>query len=149
MLDYKINDHLQRLVRCFNGLKNIRKRPKSEFLVIDFLQASSERYLKLAIESCMNIGNSIILLEQFNKKIPTSRTNADIFIVLSKIGVIDEHFSFELIRMIELYNRLEHIYWNINKEEMYNIIQTNLGNFKKFIECVIQYYNKKYKVHCA
>lgn len=51
--------------------------------------------------------------------------------------------------MIELYNRLEHIYWNINKEEMYNIIQTNLGNFKKFIECVIQYYNKKYKVHCA
>lgn len=71
MLDYKINDHLQRLVRCFKGLKNIRKRPKSEFLVIDFLQASSERYLKLAIESCMNIGNSIILLEQFNKKIPT------------------------------------------------------------------------------
>jgi hypothetical protein len=49
MLDSRIKDHLQRLVRYFNGLKNIRKRPKSEFLVIDILQASAKRYLKLAI----------------------------------------------------------------------------------------------------
>ena len=45
--------------------------------------------------------------------------------------------------MAKFRNRLVHIYWDIDKEEMYNIIQTNLGDFEKFIKCVIQYYNKK------
>jgi uncharacterized protein YutE (UPF0331/DUF86 family) len=91
----------------------------------------------------MNTGNSIISLEQFNQKISTHRTNVDILIILSKIEVIDEHFSFELIRMTEFYNRLEHIYWDIDKEELYSILGRSVVDIKKFIECVIQYYNKK------
>jgi len=152
MLENKINVHLQKLVRYLNGLKNIRKRSKSEFLLIDILQASAKRYLKLAIESCLNTGNSIISLEQFNykirPKIPIPRTNTSIFIILSKIGVIDEHFSFELIRMIEFYNRLEHIYWDIDKEKLYSILGRSVVDIEKFIKCIIQYYNGKYKDNC-
>ena len=143
MLDSRIKDHLQRLVKYLNALKDIKKHSKEEFLENGILEASSERYLQLSIESCLNIGNRIISLEQFDKEISAPETYADIFRILEKIGVIENEFSDKLVKMAKFRNRLVHIYWDIDKEEMYNIIQTNLGDFEKFIECVIQYYNKK------
>ena len=143
MLDSRIKDHLQRLVKYLNALKDIKKHSKEEFLENGILEASSERYLQLSIESCLNIGNRIISLEQFDKEISAPETYADIFRILAKIGVIENEFSDKLVKMAKFRNRLVHIYWDIDKEEMYNIIQTNLGDFEKFIECVIQYYNKK------
>jgi len=145
MLDSRIKDHLQRLVGYLNALKDIRKHSEKEFFDNDIFKASSERYLQLSIETCLNIGNRIISLDQFNKSISAPESYADIFRNLEKVGVIQKDFSEKLVRLVKFRNRLVHIYWNIDNDEIYNIIQTDLGDFEKFMKCVVDYYNNKIK----
>lgn len=140
-MDSRVNDNLQRLNRYLLQLKNLADINKDDFIENDLYIASAERYLHLAIESCLNIGNRILSLEQFNKTIRAPESYADIFRELAKIEIISVEFSEELIRMAKYRNRLVHIYWEIQSDEIYEILQTRLGDFEKFMESIWKYYN--------
>ena len=142
-MDSRINDHLQRLNRYLHQLKKIADTNKKEFTENVLYIASAERYLHLAIESCLNIGNRILSLEQFHKAVRAPESYADIFRELAKIDVISFEFSEELILMAKYRNRLVHIYWEIQPEEIYEILQTRLGDFEKLIESVWHYYKNR------
>lgn len=142
-MDNRINDHLQRLNRYLHQLKNLADTDKKDFIENVLYIASAERYLHLAIESCLNIGNRILSLEQFNKAIRAPESYADIFKELAKIDVISSEFSEELILMAKYRNRLVHIYWEIKPEEIYEILQTRLVDFEKLMDSVLQYYKER------
>ena len=55
-MDERITEHLQRLNKYFLMLKEAQKIPLEEFIKDEVIRASSERFLQLAIESCLNIG---------------------------------------------------------------------------------------------
>ncbi|MGB2930168.1 MAG: hypothetical protein WBB70_14795 [Desulfobacterales bacterium] len=54
-MDDRIKEHLKRLNKYYLRLSDTRKLEKEIFIQEDLYQASSERYLQMAIESCLNI----------------------------------------------------------------------------------------------
>ena len=66
MKDERIEEHLQRLNGYLIRLKKYAGLDVTAFVNDDTIIAATERNLQLAIETCLNIGNRIISLEQFN-----------------------------------------------------------------------------------
>ncbi len=139
-MDKKIEDHLIRLNKYYLELKKLQNQDKAEFISNFILTNATERLLQLAIESCINIGNRILSLEQFSKPIKSPETYADIFIELNKIRVIDADFAENLKRMVKFRNRLVHIYWETDQNEIYDYLHNNIEDFPKFISKVLEYY---------
>jgi uncharacterized protein YutE (UPF0331/DUF86 family) len=138
-VDERIKEHLKHLNKYYLLLEDIRKKDYKDFEKDAILQGSSERFLQLAIESCLNIGNRLISLEQFNKPTDTPETYADIFVQLKNLGVIDRSFCDRLIKMAKFRNRLVHLYWEIDKKMIYEIIRDNLEDFKLFEKSVVKF----------
>jgi uncharacterized protein YutE (UPF0331/DUF86 family) len=142
MMDDSIKEHLKRLNKYYLTLLEIQKLEKETFMQEDIYQASSERYLQIAIESCLNIGNRLISIYQFKKPVDTPETYADIFICMKKLGVIDDDFGQRLVKMAKFRNRLVHLYWEIDAETLYQFINNDLEDFKLFEQNVVEYLNK-------
>ena len=138
-MDERIKEHLKLLNKYYLLLADIRKKPFKDFKKDAILQGSSERFLQLSIESCLNIGNRLISLEQFNKPTDTPETYADIFIQLRNIGVIDHSCCDRFVKMAKFRNRLVHLYWEIENKKIYEIIRDNLEDFKLFEQNVVKF----------
>lgn len=138
-MDDRIKEHLKHLNKYFLLLREIQKKNFEEFEKDAFIQGSAERFLQLAIESCLNVGNRLISLEQFNQPTDTPETYADIFIQLKILGVTDEDFTDRLVKMAKFRNRLVHLYWEIDKKKIYELIRDNLDDFKLFEKSVVKF----------
>jgi uncharacterized protein YutE (UPF0331/DUF86 family) len=145
-VDERIKEHLKHLNKYCLLLADIRKKPYKDFEKDAILQGSTERFLQLAIESCLNIGNRLIALEQFKKPTDTPETYADIFVQLKKIGVIDSDCCDRFVRMAKFRNRLVHLYWEIEIKKLYEIIQNSLEDFKLFEQKVVKFLKTSEKV---
>ncbi len=141
-MDERIKEHLKYLNKYYLLLLNAEKIKHDVFIQDDVLQASSERFLQLAIESCLNIGNRLISLYQFERPVKTPETYADIFKELKSLGVVDDEFADRLIKMARFRNRLVHLYWEIDKEAVYKFVQEDVEDFKSFQKSVVDYLNK-------
>jgi len=141
MIDEIVNEHLQRIVRYRNELEIISGKTKSEFIQDHLLVAATERLFQLAIESCINLANRILSLEQMKKPINPPETYADIFRELGKLDIVSSAFTEKLIRMTKFRNRLVHLYWEVDVEELYKYLKENLKDFQTFIDYIVKYYN--------
>ncbi len=139
MMDDRIKEHLQHLNKYYLQLLEMRKLNREIFIQDVVLQGAAERFLQLAIESCLNIGNRIISLQQFQKPLNPPQTYADIFVSLKDIGVIDQDLSDRLVTMARFRNRLVHLYLEINPEKIFEIVQNNLEDFKLFEKKIVDY----------
>lgn len=138
-MDERVIEHLKLLNKYCLLLAEIKKRNKDDFMKDQILQGSAERFLQLAIESCLNVGNRILSLYQFDKPTDTPETYADIFILLGTLGVIDKVFCDRLVKMAKFRNRLVHLYWEIEKDKLYEIIQDNLEDFTIFRQSILDF----------
>lgn len=134
IMDERIQEHLKLLNKYHLLLLDVKKVKLDEYLQDSMIQGSSERFLQLAIESCLNIGNRLISLYQSKKPLSTPETYADIFIQLEKLGAIDRDLSDRLVKMARFRNLLVHIYWEIDSERVYDVIQNDLDDFRLFPE---------------
>lgn len=140
-MDERIKEHLMHLNRYHLLLCDAQKIPYETFMESPIYQASSERFLQLAIESCLNIGNRLISIVQFERPINAPETYADIFKVMQEIGVVDAIFAARLIQMAKFRNRLVHMYWEIDREQLYQFLQENLEDFVLFRKHVMAFIN--------
>ncbi|MCX5846424.1 MAG: DUF86 domain-containing protein [Deltaproteobacteria bacterium] len=132
-------DRLSRVREYVKHLKELVKLSPKEF-VSDFKAVSSaERLLQISIEACLDVGNHIISRCGLERP----REYKDIFIILGKEGVLPYVFAEKLIPMVKFRNRLVHLYFEINKEELYNIIQTNLHDIEEFVQYIVNYIEEK------
>lgn len=141
-MDERIKEYLKILNRYYLLLLDAQKYEKAYFLDNPVICASTERFLHLAIESCINIGNRILSLYQFQIPVEMPQSYADIFREMKKIGIIDEKFCEKLIKMTKFRNRLVHLYWKIDNETTYKILQENIGDFKLFEKMVVNFLKK-------
>ena len=65
-MDERIKEHLKHLNRYYLLLLEAKKIPYEDFKNSPIHQGSTERFLHLAIESCLNVGNRLISLYQFS-----------------------------------------------------------------------------------
>jgi uncharacterized protein YutE (UPF0331/DUF86 family) len=141
-MDDRIKEHLKYLNKYHLLLLKAGKVTYQKFIDDPIYQGSTERFLQLSIESCINIGNRILAIYQFDKPISTPETYADIFREMARIGVFDDEFMQRLIKMAKLRNRLVHLYWAIDPETIYGFLQNNLNDFKVFQDYVVDFLNK-------
>jgi len=123
----KLQDYLEKLVE----LKNINK---NEF-ISDFRNSNSAKYLlQVSIESCLDIANHIIASEKFR----SPDDYADSFRVLNEQKIVPDSLIDRLIEMAKFRNRIVHIYWEVDEDLVYDIIQNYLSDFELFIQSILK-----------
>ncbi|MGB4301948.1 MAG: HepT-like ribonuclease domain-containing protein, partial [Acetomicrobium sp.] len=73
-MDIKLMNQIELLQEYISRLEKIRQKPIEEYLRDETLQAATERYLQIAIETCINIGNRLLSLHQFKGNFKAPKT---------------------------------------------------------------------------
>jgi uncharacterized protein YutE (UPF0331/DUF86 family) len=125
-----LNDYLRQL-------KDLKKQPIESFKQNTINRAATERLLQVCIETTLNIGNHIIATRGYRNP----KDYADIFKVLEEEKLISADFSDSLQQMARFRNRLVHVYWDIDIEVVYEILQSRLIDFEEFAKMVVREIN--------
>lgn len=124
----KVEKQLQMFDKYLGILKQFSHLSLVEFSGDPRNYGSAERFLQLAIETTLNIGNHIISTHNFE----APQDYSDIFNILGKHNILPNDFAGVLTNMARFRNRLVHVYWEVDTERVYNIIQTKLDDLESF-----------------
>ena len=116
-------------------LKSLSELPLTEFLDDPDKIGSSKYHFIVSIESCIDICSHIISRNGYR----APEDYGDTFIVISEVGAFDSEFAEELKNMAKFRNRLVHLYWEIDDRQLYDVLQSRLGDFKKFLDHIAQF----------
>ena len=127
-------DKIARLVsemrKAINRLKSIGTIDKESFLNDPDKVGSAKYNFVIAIESSIDICNHIISQNSYR----APEDYADTFQALGEQGTFDKDFIKDLKEMARFRNRLIHLYWEVNDEQVYEILQSRLEDFKTFLD---------------
>lgn len=126
----KLRKLVSELTDALRELEDLRNRENGEFLGNSHLVSSAKYNLLIAIEAAIDICNHVISRRRYR----TPEDYADTFKVMGEAGAFPEEFLKNLIEMARFRNRLVHLYWTVDKREIYKILQDNLSDFEKFLQ---------------
>jgi len=124
-----ILSRMREIERNIDKLTRYKNIPLKEFEMGENF-AIAEHYLRRALEAVFDIGTHIL------SRIPGKRlsTYKDIALSLGDEEIVPQDFAKEKLLKIAGYrNRLVHFYAEVSTEELYEIIQNNLGDFTEFL----------------
>ena len=127
-----ILENLRGYVQKLNRLASLKRK---EFLS-DFTKIESAKHLfQVSVECCIDVSNHIIASERFRPP----KTYAEAFEILGEQGIIANEFLPTLRQMVQFRNRLVHLYWEVDAEVIYDILQRNLEDFEIFTKQILKY----------
>lgn len=94
-----------------------------------------ERYLQLAIESCIDIAELIIS----DQRLPAPLTSKETIEILGREKIIDEDFSKRFSKAVGFRNILIHDYLRIDYKELLRNLKENLKDFDRFIKEILKF----------
>lgn len=100
---------------------------------------SAKYHFIVAVESAIDITNHVISQNGYR----TPEDYGDAFQVLGEHGVFTRDFVIVLKTMAKLRNRLTYLYWEVDDEQVYSILQERLGDFKTFLGCIAEFLGLK------
>ena len=131
----KVENILENLRGYVGKLNHLAALKREEFLS-DFTKVESAKHLfQASVESCIDVANHIIASERF----PAPKSYAEAFEILSGQGIIAREFLPALRQMVQFRNRLVHLYWEVDAEVIYDILQKNLSDFGMFAKQIVTY----------
>jgi len=131
----KIEGILENLRGYVEKLKHLASFSREEILS-DFTKLESAKHLfQVSVESCIDVSNHIIASERFR----APKSYVETFEILVEKGVIEKDFLPTLRQMVQFRNRLVHLYWEVDAEVIYDILQKNLGDFEIFTSQILRY----------
>ncbi len=135
----KLQKLTSELLNSLEILKRLKKVPKEKFLT-DSDKVGNARYrLIVAIEAMIDICNHLISKNSFR----APEDYADTFRVMRERGVFDKDFFARLVEMVKFRNRLVHLYWDVNDEDVFEILQNNLEDFQIFLNKISEALREK------
>jgi len=126
----KVRKITSEILLSLERLEDLKALPEADFLTDQHRGGSAKYNLIIAVEGMIDLCNHIIAKNGFR----TPEDYADTFKVMAEKGAFDEQFTATLIQMARFRNRLVHIYWEVDGNELYRIIQTRLPDIKTFLE---------------
>ncbi|MEK6647130.1 MAG: HepT-like ribonuclease domain-containing protein [Candidatus Firestonebacteria bacterium] len=128
---------LNRLEELLIQLENVKKSllaKEKEFILIPAI----ERLLQISIEECINIGNHIIS----GLMLKRADSYKEVFAILREADILSKDTGAEMESFAKFRNKLVHLYWVVDKEELYaKLEQKNI--IKSFVIEITKYLNKK------
>ena len=113
----------------------LAKYPKAAFLE-DFTKVESAKHLlQVSIQCCLDIAHHIIADEGYR----TPQDSYDAFLVLHEENIIPNSFMPALRQMVSFRNRAVHLYWDINDEIIYDILQNDRADFERFVSYILNF----------
>lgn len=91
-----------------------------------------ERAFQKAIEACINIGNHIIS----RNNLGNAGSFSGVFKILGHKGIIPLELSEKFIKIARFRNKLVHLYWEIDPEEVHKYLQNNIKDLREFYDKV-------------
>lgn len=135
--EVKISKLIYEMRKAISRLEDLSSIKKEKFLKDQDKIDSSKYNFIIAIESAIDICNHII--SQNGLRPP--QDYGDTFKVLAENGVFDDEFLKKLRDMVKFINRLVHIYWEVDSEQMYSILKNNLKDLKILLNRIIEVLN--------
>jgi uncharacterized protein YutE (UPF0331/DUF86 family) len=130
---------VERRIRLLDGYLKVLRRlatlSRDELINDPIPLGSAKYYLQVAIESCIDAANHIISSERFR----APRDYADVFKVLAEEGIIPVDFLPGIQRMARFRNRLVHLYWEVDDEVIFDILQERLVDFDQYRTYVLTF----------
>jgi len=120
-------------IRIFTEeLKGLSQISKEDFLKNRERQYAVMHLLQLAIEASLSLANHIVSRNRLG--IPENYQGT--FCLLEKGGILPPSFAKEMMKMACFRNRLVHVYWQMDIEQIYDIVTTKLNDFEKFADLI-------------
>lgn len=126
----KIAKLVSEMRKALNRLRFLSDLNRELFLNDPDKIGSTKYNFIIAIESAIDICNHII--SQNGYRVPEDY--ADTFQVLGEQGAFDKDFVKVLKDMAKFRNRLIHLYWEVNDEQVHEVLHTRLNDFKAFLD---------------
>lgn len=103
----------------------------------DFLKNTERQYavmhaLQLTIEASLSLANHIVS----RKRLGIPESYQDSFALLARGDILPDDFAREMMKMARFRNRLVHVYWQMDLEQIYEILTTKLGDFEQLVRLV-------------
>ena len=127
-----ILERIDTIKASLKKLEGLRHLSPGRFM-LDENFAVAEHYLRYALEATFDICAHIL------SRIPGAQVDEykKMALEMGKQKIIPDNFAKEkLYKMAGYKNRLTHFYFEVTPEEMYDIIQNNLDDFKVFLRYI-------------
>jgi len=126
----KVKKLTSEILQALERLEDLRNLSEEEFLSDPHKIGSAKYNFIVAIEGMIDLCNHIIAKNNYR----APEDYADTFRVLAERGAFDQEYTDTLIQMARFRNRLVHIYWEVDDNELYRIIQSRLGDIRVFLK---------------
>jgi uncharacterized protein YutE (UPF0331/DUF86 family) len=126
----KVRKITSEILAAINNLEDLQKLSEKDFMADAHKIGSAKYSLIVVIEGAVDLCNHVIA----KNGLRTAEDYADTFKVMNEQGAFDHGFTTSLIQMARFRNRLVHIYWDIDDKELFRIIQSRLGDIKRFLK---------------
>lgn len=123
-----VASRLGKLREYLGYLKKLKRHSYREFADEPVIRGSVERYLHLAIESCLDLGNHLIADQELRR----AEDYKDIFLILGEAKVIPKSFAHRIAPMGGFRNILVHDYLKLDPRKVHQFLQQRLPDFQRF-----------------
>jgi uncharacterized protein YutE (UPF0331/DUF86 family) len=123
---------LAKLEELLSHLRGIGSMPREQYERDHGKQAQAERWLHLAAECVLDISHHLIADRGWR----TPSSYRDAIRVLSEQSVLDQALATELEQWAGLRNVLVHLYLEVDHQVVFDILQNDLDQLRRFAEAV-------------
>lgn len=126
----KVSKITSEILAALDRLEDLKGLGREKFFADPHKIGSAKYNLIVAIEGIVDLCNHLIARNKFR----TPEDYADALRVMEERGAFDSEFTRSLVQMVRFRNRLVHIYWDVDDEELYKILQTRLQDIRRFLK---------------
>jgi len=116
-------------------LRELRQIPRDVFLRDPLKYGSAERFLQLAIEAVNDIGSHLVA----DLGLGSVDWYRDVPQRLYDAGYIDQEMREQWIRMIGFRNILVHDYLDVDRDQVYEVLQKHLEDFERLRDVFVKF----------
>ena len=134
----EIASKLEQLEEYVKILKDYQHFKIEDLQTDHTLKGAIERYLEIALECTIDIGEMIISRE----KLKRPETYQEVFLILGEHGILPEDFAAKFAPSAGFRNVLVHMYAKIDIGRLYYYLQNNIEDIEQFVKYIAQYLTK-------
>lgn len=97
--------------------------------------AGIKYYFQISIECCIDIGAHLVSRLRLRR----FEGYKELFTILGEADIIPNEFVLTLREMVGFRNILVHLYWEVDVEKVYEILNKNLNDFEKFASYIAKF----------
>ena len=135
----KIRKLFSEMENALRQLKDLALLPYEVFSSDPHKIGSAKYHLIVAIEGAIDLCHHVISKNRYR----TPDDYADTFQVMAEHGVFTPGFTATLKQMARFRNRLVHLYWEVDVEELHTILLSRLEDIEQFIEAFSRFITRE------